>query len=658
MFYPSRTTCLRACLVALLSLGPVNSAPTTQSGRDNRLPAVWPPPQHISSSGWGVSLDGPVTIVTGNVTDPATINTVKAVVLSAGGHAVVSSHPTGHGAQIVIGTEAENGAAAAIAKALTGKPANGLAADGYVLASGEYEYRPTIVLNGVDGRGTFYASQTLRQLVDGHHVPGVQVRDWPLMSIRGSIEGFYGVPWSHQARLDQLVFYGKHKMNTYIYTPKDDPLLRANWRTLYNGTAYSQLKELINTANTNHVDFTFALSPGLDVCYSSNADFNATITKFNQARQLGVRSFYIALDDIPLEFHCAADKKRWNNTGNYHWLADSQAYYLNRIQKEYIEPNGLNNLETVPTNYAGSAPDPYKGEFGTKLDKNIRIQWTGEGVFSDQINDTSVQQADSTYVTDNMFLWDNFPVNDGNRDRLFLNPLTGRSATLYKYLLGFTSNPMEEAYASMPALANYGDYTWNGPAYNADESMTAILWELTGSDPIVHDAVLAFSDLNQNWPYRTPAVNSPQLNKDIAAFWAARNHSSHYQGGHSHGHGYGNTLALHKRLALLTTLPDVLPRMAMKGFASDVAPWSTVAMQWAHACQHLIAMLDALDAGDKNRAEGEFNAAQAWVKKTKAKTVNDRNDQGQNLPDSITPVTAEEAFTTFLANATAIYKGQ
>ncbi|CAL5869217.1 uncharacterized protein PFLUO_LOCUS3445 [Penicillium psychrofluorescens] len=658
MFYPYRTTYLRACLVALLGLGQVNAAPTAQNGGNDRLPAVWPPPQHISSSGGGVSLDGPVTIVTGNATDSATIKTVKEAVLSAGGHVVVSSQPNGHGTQIVIGTEAENGAAAAIAKALTGKPAKGLAADGYVLASGDYEYRPTIVLNGVDGRGTFYASQTLRQLVDGHHVPGVQVRDWPLMSIRGSIEGFYGVPWSHQARLDQLVFYGKHKMNTYIYTPKDDPLLRAKWRTLYNGTAYSQLKDLVNTANTNHVDFTFALSPGLDLCYSSNADFNATIAKFDQARQLGVRSFYIAFDDIPLEFHCAADKKRWNNTGNDLWLADSQAYYLNRIQKEYIEPNGLKNLETVPTNYAGSAPNPYKEEFGTRLNKNISIQWTGEGVFSDQINDTNVQQADSTYVTDNLFLWDNFPVNDGNRNQLFLNPLIGRAANLYKYLLGFTSNPMEEAYASMPALANYGDYTWNGPAYNADESMAAILWELTGSDPTVHDAVLAFSDLNQNWPYRTPVVNSPQLSKDISAFWAARNHSSHPQGGHGHGHGHGSTLALQKRLALITTLPDVLPRMAMKGFASDVAPWSTLAMQWAHACQHLIAMLDAVDAGDKKKADGEFKAAQAWVKKTKAKTVNDRNDQGKNLPDSITPIIAEEAFTSFLANATTIYKRQ
>jgi hypothetical protein len=98
--------------------------------------------------------------------------------------------------------------------------------------------------------------------------------------------------------------------------------------------------------------------------------------------------------------------------------------------------------------------------------------------------------------------------------------------------------------------------------------------------------------------------------------------------------------------------------MAMKGFASDVAPWATLAMQWASACQHLINMLDAIDGGNKKKADSEFNAAQVWVNKTTAKTVNDRNDDGVDLPNSITPVTGDGAFDTFLANATTIYKGQ
>lgn len=647
----NRITCLQAFLVGLVTLAPANAAPTAggDGKGDRKLPAVWPPPQQISSSTGKVALNDDVTIVTGDASDKATINTIKALVSSAGGHAVVSSKPTGQGVQIVIGTEAENSAAAAIAKALTGESAKGLDDNGYVLASGKYEDRPSIVLNGVDTRGTFYASQTLRQLVNGENVPGVEVRDWPLMSIRGSIEGFYGVPWSHQARLDQFVFYGKHKMNTYIYTPKDDPLLRAEWRTLYEGEAVSQLKELVETANDNHVDFTYALSPGLDLCYSSDEDFNATVTKFNQVRDFGVHSFYIALDDIPLEFHCEADKKKWEDKGDYRWIADAQAYYLNRVQKEYIEPNDLKDLETVPTNYAGSEPDPYKDEFGTKLNKKIRIQWTGEGVFSDEITVESVKQAAETYVTENLYLWDNFPVNDGMRHRLFLNPLAGRAAELYKYLLGFTSNPMEQPYASLLSLANYADYTWNGPAYDANESTAAILRELAGNDKQVHDAVVAFVDINQNWPYREPVTNAPELSKDVKAFWAARKSST----GDNDG-----TQALRARLELFTTLPDVLPRMAMKAFAVDVEPWATVAMQWANACQHLIAMLEALDEGDKGKADSQFKKAKEWVEKTKAKTVDDRNEEGEDLPNSITPVTGDGVFDKFLKDATAIYKDQ
>ncbi|KAJ5164372.1 uncharacterized protein N7500_006202 [Penicillium coprophilum] len=646
MFNLHRITCLRAFLVAL-ALG-ANAAPIANEivSRDDAGPEVFPIPQQIAFTGGKVSLAGDVTVVTDNFTDSATIDTIKKVVAAAGGKVVIASKPSDKGTQIFVGTEKDSSLAVAAAKALADKSADGLDADGYALACGHYETLPTIVLNGVDTRGTFYASQTLRQLLDGADIPGVKMHDWPLMSIRGSIEGFYGVPWSHEARLEQLVYYGKHKMNTYVYTPKDDPLLRAKWRTLYSGDELTQLKELVTTANANHVDFTYALSPGLSVCYSSDEDFDATVAKFDQLRDFGVSSFYIALDDIGLEFHCDADKAKWPKTENDEWIADAQAFYLNRVQTEYIEPNNLKDLDTVPTNYAGSASSPYKTEFGTKLNKKIRVQWTGEGVFSNEITVDSVVKADESYVTDNLFLWDNFPVNDGNRDRLFFNPLTKRAAELYKHLLGFTSNPMNQAFASMASLANYADYTWNGPKYDATKSMDASLWELSGSDTTVHNAVIAFTDLNQNWPYQDPVTNAPQLSKDIEAFWAAR------KAGNSDG-----TKALKDRLALIITIPDVLPKMATKGFATDVAPWSTLAKQWATACQHLISMLEALDAKDQSKADAEFNSAKEWVEKTKAKTVDDRNGDGEDLPKSIVPTTGDKAFDKFLADATAIYNG-
>lgn len=613
-----------------------NAAATTTSA----LPTVFPVPQQMHAAGDQVPLSGKVLIITGDDPDAATVALVRRIVTAAGGDPVVSRTATGGGKRIYLGTVANNPAIADAVDGLGAKNATGLEADGYVLASGAYDGHPTIALNGVDQRGTYYAAQTLRQLVTNNKVPGVSIRDWPLMPIRGAIEGFYGIPWSHRARLDQLKFYGEHKMNTYIYTPKDDQLLRAKWRTPYSGSDLDRMKELVKTANDNHVDFTFALSPGNDICYSSDADLKATEAKFDQLRELGVRSFYIALDDIPLKFHCAADKAKYPDNGDWHWLADAQADYLNRINHDYIKPNGLEPLQTVPTNYNGSGPDPYKGEFGKRLDDDVLVQWTGEGVFSDTITAESVQRASTSYNTDHLYIWDNFPVNDGKRGRLFLNPLTGRAPDLYKYIDGFTSNPMIEPYASMPALANYGDYTWNGPKYDATASMSAVLDELAGPDAGTREALRTFADLNQDWPYRPTTQKAPALSKDIAAFWKSR----------SDGHATG-AAALTKRLTAIVALPDNLSGMAQPGFTGDTGPWINAAAKWATALQHEIAMLQALDAGDGSTAAREYFAAQDAITAAKQPTVPDQGSDGKPNPNSIVPTVGDGAFEAFTAMA-------
>lgn len=47
------------------------------------------------------------------------------------------------------------------------------------------------------------------------------IQDYPDIRFRGVVEGFYGTPWSHEERMRQLEFYGRNKMNTYIYGPKE-----------------------------------------------------------------------------------------------------------------------------------------------------------------------------------------------------------------------------------------------------------------------------------------------------------------------------------------------------------------------------------------------------------------------------------------------------
>ena len=103
-------------------------------------------------------------------------------------------------------------------------------AEGYYLKVGKNE----IVIAGADARGAYYGVQTLAQLLTLPKLPLVEVTDYPDIPYRGVVEGFYGTPWSHEARLRQLEFYGRNKMNVYLYGPKDDPYHSTpNWRKPY-----------------------------------------------------------------------------------------------------------------------------------------------------------------------------------------------------------------------------------------------------------------------------------------------------------------------------------------------------------------------------------------------------------------------------------------
>jgi hypothetical protein len=93
---------------------------------------------------------------------------------------------------------------------------------------------------------------------------------------------------------------------------------------------------------------------------------------------------------------------------------------------------------------------------------------------------------------------------------------------------------------------------------------------------------------------RNSTESAPNLIKDIAAFWAARKASDKK-----------GAAALANRPTIIAGLPDVIPGMAMKAFVTEVAPWSTCAMQWATASQHLVAILAAINGSNEATANKE-----------------------------------------------------
>lgn len=351
-----------------------------------------------------------------------------------------------------------------------------LGEEGYVMAvDADDQAGGTIVIEGKSGDGTFYGVQTLKQLTEKTEntvtVAEAVIKDEPTMSVRGSIEGFYGTPWSHEDRLNQIEFYGDQKLNTYIYAPKDDVYHRNKWRDPYPETEMKRMKDLIGTSKKNKVDFVFSLSPGIDIRFDGaegEADYQALVKKCQSLYDMGVRSFAIFFDDIE------------NKDGK------KQAELLNRFNKEFIQAKGdIKPLITVPTEYdsnvmgLANSVNKYTKDFAATLDKSIKVLWTGSAVVPEGIDVANAQRVKEVYG-DRMGIWWNYPCTDYIKEKLALGPIYGLDKGLEKEVDFLVMNPMEHAELSKISLATGADYAWNTAAYDYEKSFETAIDELYG----------------------------------------------------------------------------------------------------------------------------------------------------------------------------------
>ncbi|UBU10411.1 beta-N-acetylhexosaminidase family protein [Nonomuraea gerenzanensis] len=343
----------------------------------------------------------------------------------------------------------------------------GLPPEGYTLTAGDG--RVSIV--GADPAGAFYGAQTLLAMAGApcaEHavcVPESDVRDWPDLPLRGTIEGFYGTPWTHADRLDHLRFSARHKLNAYVYAPKDDPFHRERWREPYPEEELARLAELVGQAAARHVRFVFALSPGLSMVYSDPADRAALRAKAEQVWRAGVREYALLFDDIPPELSHLPDREAYGTAEGA--SASAHAAVCRDFAEHFLAPHGADRpLTMVPTDYAGTARTAYRDRLAAELPADVLVWWTGSDVVVGAISAYDMTAAAASYGH-RVALWDNFPVNDFDFSRVFLGPLVGRATELEDVPIeGITANPMVEAAASRIALTTVADYAWHLAAYD------------------------------------------------------------------------------------------------------------------------------------------------------------------------------------------------
>ncbi len=300
----------------------------------------------------------------------------------------------------------------------------------------------------------------------------------PPFAQSGVIEGFYGPPWSHQDRLDILRFMGRVGLRSYFYAPKNDPYHRQRWREPYPATARQQLQELVDSAREHGVEFHYAISPGLSIVYSDASDYQTLFRKLDSVAAMGVRRFALLLDDVSPNLVHEQDR------ATFATLADAHVDLINRLHRDLTERGAT--LSVTPTTYTGAWGNrSYVRRLGEGVDARVPLFWTGIDVASPEITAPQAREW-GELISRQPLVWDNYPVNDFARWRLFLGPLRGRASDLSTEAAGIIANPMNEAHASMIPLATIADYARDPAHYDPERALRRTVEALYGSDAAEH----------------------------------------------------------------------------------------------------------------------------------------------------------------------------
>ncbi|MFG2842685.1 beta-N-acetylglucosaminidase domain-containing protein [Kitasatospora sp. NPDC048296] len=612
----------------------VSSAPQTPLGSVTN-PQVFPHPQEQTVAGKAVTVPAAVTLVPAPRVDRGAVDAVREVLTIAGATSVTpqpdGGTPAAGSLVVYVGGAAEDAggevdrtlrqlAAAAGSKDGVAPSTEGMTDGGYVLAAGQLPAQGggtygAVVLAGVDAVGTFYAAQSLRQLLSavpagqgqgpgaaGLGLPGITLRDWPSgAAVRGTAEAFYGTPWTAQQRLDQVDFLGRSKQNFYLYAPGDDPFRLSRWRDAYPAAQQSELRELGDRARQNHVTLGYAIDPGQSLCFSSEEDVNALVSKLDGLRKLGFTAFQLQFLDVSYdEWHCDDDHDAYGSGPAA--AAKAQAALIKKVQDRLIAKNpGLAPLSVVPTEYHKQGTSPYRKALADALPSGVQVAWSGGGVIPEKITGAQTSDTGSLYGHP-LVTMDNYPVNDASPDRLFLGAYTGRDPEVATRSAVLLTGAMQQPVASRIALATAGDFAWNPTGYKPDDSWQAAVRSLAG--PTGAAATPAGSALSAVTALAGNSTSSPLSKQEsgyltplLDRFWAAAEPTS------------GATPDLAKLIEAAGPLRDAFAAMAtaqqtLAGtqataqLAAEAGPWLGPLHDYGLAGQAALDMLLAQKGGD------------------------------------------------------------
>jgi hyaluronoglucosaminidase len=304
----------------------------------------------------------------------------------------------------------------------------------------------------------------------------------------GTIEGFYGRPWTWEQRMANVSFLAPHGYRFYLYAPKADPYLRRRWMEPHPEDLAASLSRFAAHCRSEGVRFGIGLSPYEIYRAFDDGARTALAAKLAFLDELGADDVAILFDDMRGDVPGIAAMQ----VEIVHWCA---------------ERTGASRLIVCPSYYTddpvldrvfGPRPVDYIETLGRDLDPAIQIFWTGEEVCAREISPGHVDRV-AEQLRRPPFLWDNYPVNDGQRmsQYLHLRGFTGRPASLEGRVAAHGVNPaLQPTLTRVPMLTLPQSYA-DGAAYEYGSAFFRAAVEVCGEElaALLRDDLLVLQDV-------------------------------------------------------------------------------------------------------------------------------------------------------------------
>jgi hyaluronoglucosaminidase len=289
----------------------------------------------------------------------------------------------------------------------------------------------------------------------------------------GIIEGFYGRPWSWAERTETVRYLAPHGYRFHLYAPKADPYLRRRWTEEHPAEDRDALLHFGRACRDAGVRFGVGLSPYEIFRGFDDAARTALAGKLAFLDDLGIDDLALLFDDMRGDTPDLA-ARQLEVVG---FARDRTA-----ASRVFVCPSYYSD-DPVLDRVFGDRPPAYLEELGYGLDDGVEVFWTGPEVVTRAFSASHLRRV-AHQLERKPFLWDNYPVNDGQRmsQYLHLRGFTGRPPELADLVAGHGVNPALQPTLTRIPLLTLVDVYRHAESYDYAGSFRRAARQVLGPD--------------------------------------------------------------------------------------------------------------------------------------------------------------------------------